>query len=113
MTGKFTKYLAYVFFIGIILIFVLNGADASQTWVPIVRTVAFVLAITCGIIYVAIIVYCIIENKKIDKLIDTDKYEELIAYSNKKLSKKALILENRKAYYHYLLLLSYLAIDEQ
>lgn len=113
MTGKFTKYLAYIFFIGIILIFVLNGADASQTWVPIVRTVAFVLAITCGIIYVAIIVYCIIENKKIDKLIDTDKYEELIAYSNKKLSKKALILENRKAYYHYLLLLSYLAKDEQ
>ena len=64
MTGKFTKYLAYTFFIGIILIFVLNGADEKQTWVPIVKTIAFVLSITCGLIYVGIIVYCIIENKK-------------------------------------------------
>ena len=113
MTGKFTKYLAYVFFIGIILIFVLNGADESQTWVPIVRTIAFALAITCGLIYVAIMIYCIIENKKIDKLIDNDKYDELIAYAKKKANKKALILDNRKAYYNYLLLLSYLAKDEE
>lgn len=112
MTGKFTKYLAYTFFIGIILTFVLNGADESQTWVPIVKTIAFSLSLFCGTVYVGIIVYCIIENKKIDKLLDLDKYDEVIAYSNKKLRKKALILENRKSYYQYLLLLSYLAQDD-
>ena len=112
MTGKFTKYLAYVFFIGLLLIFILNGADESQTWVPIVRLIAFILAITCGLIYVAIIVYCIIENRMIDKLTNKDDYDKIIEYSNKKLSKKAIVLENRKTYYQYLLLLSYLAKDE-
>lgn len=111
--GKFSKYLAYVFFICLILFFILNGADKSQTWVPIVRNIALYLAIGCGLIYVAIIVYCIIENKKIDNLLNNDKYDELITYATKKANKKGFILENRNQYYNYLLLLSYLAKDDE
>ena len=113
MNGKFTKILTYVFFACLILLFVLNNAAESQTWVPIVRSIALYLSIACANIYIAIMVYCIIENKKIDKLIDNDKYDELIAYAKKKANKKALILDNRKAYYNYLLLLSYLAKDDE
>ena len=113
MNGRFTKILTYVFFACLILLFVLNNAAESQTWVPIVRSIALYLSIACAIIYIAIMVYCIIENKKIDKLIYNDKYDELIAYAKKKANKKALILDNRKAYYNYLLLLSYLAKDEE
>ena len=68
MGGKFTKYLAYVFFTGLILFFVLNGAAESQTWVPVVRKIALYTCIACGAVYALIIIYCMIENKKIDKI---------------------------------------------
>ena len=113
MGGKFTKYLAYVFFIGLILFFVLNSAVETQKWVPIVRLIALYTSIACGLIYVLIITYCIFENRKIDKMLNTDDYDNLIEYANKKVNKKALILENRTNYYNYLLLLCYLAKDEK
>ena len=114
MGNKFSKYLGYTFLACIVLYFVLNSADVTvNPWVPTVKLVCFIIGILCALIYASIMIYCIIDNKKISKLLDNDKYDELLAYANKKASKKSIILSSRHSYYEYLQLLCYLAKDEE
>ena len=88
MGNKFSKYLGYTFLACIVLYFVLNSADVTvNPWVPTVKLVCFIIGILCALIYASIMIYCIIDNKKISKLLDNDKYDELLAYANKKASK--------------------------
>ena len=99
MNGKFTKYLAYVFFFGLILIFILNGADEKLTWVPIVKLIAYVLAIGCGLVYVAIISYCIVENKKIEFIEDWLIKEFFDCVEEQRVDKDACVDSDLKIIY--------------
>ena len=112
MNGKFSKYLTYVFIGCLVLIFVLNKADESQTWAPIVKAICFYVAIACGLVYLSVIVLSIIENKKIDKMLNADDFDSIIVFANNKLNKSHSFFANRSHYYEYLLLLSYLGKDD-
>lgn len=112
MNGKLTKIMGYAFFISLILLVLLSSADPSQLWVNIARWISIIVMILAGILYSSIIIYCIIENKKIDKYLNQDDYDSLIAYSYKKANRRSLFLEGRVNYYNYLLLLSYLGKDD-
>ena len=69
MGNKFSKYLGYTFLACIVLYFVLNSADVTvNPWVPTVKLVCFIVGILCALIYASIMIYCIIDNKKIQEI---------------------------------------------
>ena len=110
--NKFTKYLGYFIILCIVLLVVFNSVDNTQAWVPIAKNICWVGILLSASIYIIIMIYCIIDNKKIDKYLVADDYDNLIAYANKKASKNSIILPERKNYYHYLLALCYFAKDD-
>lgn len=113
MGNKFGKILGYTFIISLVLFFVFNGADTTvNPWAVYAKLVCLILGITTALIYIGILIYCTIDNKKIQKMLDADEFDALIAYSEKKASKKSFLIPNRQSYYEYLQLLSYLAKDE-
>lgn len=113
MTGKATKILSYTFFISLIVLFVLNSQTSTQEWVGVAKSICAILSISTGLVYLVILLYCVIDNKRIDSYLNNDNYKGLIKYCYKKSLKKYIFIPNRVTYYKYLLLLSYLGLDNK
>ena len=110
MKNSIFKILGYTFLVCLIVNFILKAG--TQPWVPIVTTICTIICIIVALIYVWILVYCVIENKKIDKCLDSDNYEALIAYASKKEKRPFFLLSERKHYYSYLIMLARLGLND-
>ena len=109
MKNKILSLLSYAFFASLIIFFILNSSATPQPWVGTVKLVCIGVCLFVGLVYLGVFIYCAIDNKKIDKMLDKDDYDNLIAYANKQLSSKVQIFPERKTYYQYLLVLCYMA----
>lgn len=112
MKNPVLKFLAYTFFTCLIVAFIMRS-NGTQEWAAIINYVCTSICFIIGFIYLFILIYCVIENKKIDKYLKTNNYDQLISYCQKRISKKGFILNDRKSYYKYLTLLSYLSLNEK
>ena len=115
MRSKLIKILTYTFMIAVVasIVLLMNQSATESMVMTVFRYISFGLVFLVGSIVIYIYIFCIIDNKKIGALLNNDKYEELIAFCNKKLSKKRLLLKERNAYYEYLKILSYLELDDE
>ena len=109
MKNKVLNILSYAFFASLIIFFILNSSSSPQPWVKPVKLVCIGICIFVALVYLGVFVYCAIDNKKIDKMLDKDDYDNLIDYANNKLKSKIQIFPERKTYYQYILVLSYMA----
>ena len=109
MKNNLLKYLAYGFFASVIVYFLLGTSKNAQEWVDIVKLVCIGVCVFVALVYLGVFIYCAIDNKKIDKMLDKDDYDNLIIYSNNKLNVKFNLFPERKSYYQYLLVLCYMA----
>ena len=112
MKNPFLKFLTYIFVICLILAFII-GTNGTQPWTQIVNKICVGICFFIGFIYLLILIYCVIENKIIDKCLKTNNYDQLLKYCKKKIEKKSFILNDRKSYYKYLTLLSYFSLNEK
>lgn len=107
------KALIYVFICSLLAAIIINSAtDKEDTVWNIIKLCCFGIAGLVILIYLYMIVYLAIDNKQLAKLLNADDYPNIIKYASKKASKKTLLFAARKEYYNYLLLLSYLALDD-
>ncbi|MDY2888027.1 MAG: hypothetical protein SOU19_00500 [Candidatus Caccosoma sp.] len=113
MQSKGLKVVGYTFFISIIVLFVLRSQGGEQNWLKIVTYICLGLMALCLLIILGLFIFCMIDNKNVDKLLKTDDYDNLISYCNKKANKKWIFLSDRKSYYEYLLLLAYIGKDDE
>ncbi len=113
MQSKGLKVVGYTFFISIIVLFVLRSQGGEQNWLKIVTYICLGLMALCLLIILGLFIFCMIDNKNVDKLLKTDNYDGLISYCNKKANKKWIFLSDRKSYYEYLLLLAYIGKDDE
>ena len=109
MKNKVLNILSYAFFASLIIFFILNSSSSPQPWVKPVKLFCIGICIFVALVYLGVFVYCAIDNKKIDKMLDKDDYDNLIDYANNKLKSKIQIFPERKTYYQYILVLSYMA----
>lgn len=109
MKNKILSLLSYAFFASLIVFFILNSSSTPQPWVGTVKLVCIGVCIFVGLVYLGVFIYCAIDNKKIDKMLDKDEYDNLISYANNKLNSKIQLFPERKTYYQYLLVLCYMA----
>jgi hypothetical protein len=86
--------------------------SGTQSWIPIVTTICTSICVLVGLIYVWILVYCVRENKMIDKYLNSDDYEGLITYASKKEKRPFFLLAERKHYYSYLIMLARLGLND-
>ena len=111
MNSRLLKVFTYIFSISLIVFIVLTMNKSDLPAVFVIKGICLGL---CGIVclfYLYLFIYCLIDNKNIDKLADTDKYEELIVYINKRIKQKLYIVPERVSFYNYYLLLSYLMLE--
>ncbi len=113
MQSKGLKIVGYTFFISIIVLFVLRSQGGEQNWLKIVTYVCLGLMALCMLIILGLFIFCMIDNKNVDKLLKTDDYDGLISYCSKKANKKWIFLSDRRSYYEYLLLLAYIGKDDE
>lgn len=113
MQSKGLKIVGYTFFISIIVLFVLRSQGKEQNWLKIVTYVCLGLMALCMLIILGLFIFCMIDNKNVDKLLKTDDYNGLISYCTKKANKKWIFLSDRRSYYEYLLLLAYIGKDDE
>ena len=109
--SKLLKTFSYIFSIGVIVFIVLT---MSKTDLPGIGIVKMVCLGVCGVIclfFLYLFVYCLVDNKNIDRLADTDQYEQLINYINKRVKQKLYLVPERMSFYNYYLLLSYLMLE--
>ena len=111
--SKGLKIVGYTFFISIIVLFVLRSQGGEQNWLKIVTYVCLGLMALCMLIILGLFIFCMIDNKNVDKLLKTDDYDGLISYCSKKANKKWIFLSDRRSYYEYLLLLAYIGKDDE
>ena len=112
MKSRLMQILTYVFMIAILLVIVTLNIKTESVFVNILRYVSFGIVFLVGSIVIYIAIYCIIDNKKVGKLLDTDNYDELLIHCNKKIKRKSILLKDRKNYYLYLRILCYLELDD-
>ena len=113
MKSKLLKTLVYIFFVCIIVFFVLSINTSTLTWVHIAKYVCLILAALILIFYIYLFVFFAIDNKKIEQFSFNDDYENLVIYINKKLKQKLYFVPERKHFYNYYLLLSYLHLKDE
>ena len=113
MNSKFLKTIAYAFSISIILLIVLSMADSDMEFVGIIKTCCLGVCGVVASIYFYLFLYCLIDNKNIDKMADIDDYDRLIPYIEKRKKQKLYLVPDRVKYYNYYLLLSYLMISDE
>ena len=113
MKGTSLKVLLYIFFIGLIGGVVVNAfAEKDNLTLNIIKFSLFGIALLVVIIYIVLTLICIVDNKKIAKMLNNDEYKNIIEHATKMRKRKTIFLGERKKYYDYLLLLSYLATDQ-
>lgn len=113
MQSKGLKIVGYTFFISVIVLFVLKTQGSNQNWLKVVTYICLALMAICILIILGLFIFCMKDNKIVDKLLKTDDYDGLIAYCSKKANQKLLFLSDRKFYYNYLLLLAYIGKDDE
>lgn len=109
MKNKVLNIFAYAFFAALIVFFLLNSSSNPQVWVKDVKLVCIIVCVFVGLVYLAVFIYCAIDNKKVDKMLNEDDYDNIIAYTKEQLNKKIQLFPERKTYYQYLQVLSYMA----
>lgn len=113
MTIKSLKALLYVFIISLLAGIIISSATEKEDIVfYIIKWCCFGIALLVVLIYIYMMVYLSIDNKKFAKLLDNDVYDEIIKRASRKVKQKTILFADRKPYYNYLLLLCYLAKDE-
>lgn len=113
MNSKFLKTVAYIFSISVIIFIVLTMADSDLEVIGIIKGCCLGLCGLVALIYFYLFVYCLLDNKKVDALADSDQYEKLIAYINKRIKQKLYLVPERMRFYDYYLLLSYLMLENE
>ena len=111
MNSKILKVFTYIFSISIIVFIVLTMSNSDMAWVAIIKKVCLGLCGLVVVFYLYLFLYCLIDNKNIDRLADTDQYEKLIVYINKRIKQKLYLVPERMSFYNYYLLLSYLMLE--
>ena len=111
MKNSIFKILGYTFFACLIVNIMLK-MSGTQPWIPIVTSICTAICVLVGLIYVWILVYCVRENKMIDKYLNSDDYDGLIAYASKKEKRPFFLLAERKHYYSYLIMLARLGLND-
>lgn len=111
MKSKLLKLLVYTFFICIIVFFVLSINPSTLTWVFVAKYLCLGIAGLILLFYIYLFIYCAIDNKKVERFSDNNDYENLIIYINKRLKQKLYLVPERKHFYNYYLLLSYLHLQ--
>lgn len=108
---KKIKGFLYTFIISIVGIILMSSIFKNKIWAKPLLIVFITIAGLIAIMYMIILLYVNIDNKKIEKLLNTDDYHKLIKYCSKHKFINSL-MEERKTYYDYLLLLSYFALND-
>ena len=112
MNSKGLKVLAYIFFTAAIIWFVLIFNKVNDLWANIVKSICLGILLLIVLIFILLLIFCIHDNKKIDKMLDVNDYDCLIEYCKKMKNKKWFLLYDRKFYYEYLILLGYVGKDD-
>ncbi len=112
MNGKGLKIFAYLFFIATIVWAVLTFNHINDQWAVILKYCCLGIVGFIILLFVYLLIFCIIDNKRIDKMLDSNQYDQLIDYSIKRKDKKRFLLFDRKYYYEYLLILCYVGKDD-
>lgn len=112
MKSKVLKYSAYFFGVCLLTYFILTQVTNPPHFVDTLQIICLILAFLVILLYLFIFIFCYIDNKKIAKMLDLDQYDEILKYCNIMLKKKIIFLGERKAYYTYLLILSYVGKDD-
>ena len=113
MQSKGLKIVGYTFFISVVVLFVLKTQGGNQNWLKVVTYICLGLIALCMLVILGLFIFCMHDNKIVDKLLKTDDYDGLISYCGKKVNQRLLFLADRKLYYNYLLLLAYIGKDDE
>lgn len=107
------KFLGVCFFVDLILIVLLSSVNLSKTTSNIILICLIAILVIIVLIILGLIIFCFKENKKLNQLLDENKYQELLEKVRILKTKKRIFLNERKYYYDYLEMVCLVYFDKQ